>query len=205
MSAVGNYETSSALPNPSGSTTFGSPITWLGLTSVYTPAERELMSQLPLVEQTVLHALKSLCSGEIQNNKNAITANKGGGGSPTRGSLTRESPPSRGSVGTQSNSPPTPKPVYADPEDIPFGSDIKSAEKVSTTTKHPLGYAVVWTSGQGRWCKTKAGKGRHSVLNTFRIWRKWYERKGWTVYGAQANGCLIAKSKSAELHAITIR
>lgn len=183
MSAVGNYETSSALPNPSGSTTFGSPITWLGLTSVYTPAERELMSQLPLVEQTVLHALKSLTSGEVIPSDKRLPAAVTG--------VSQEHPPS--------------SPVYTDPEDIPFGSDIKSAEKVSTTTKHPLGYAVVWTSGQGRWCKTKAGKGRHSVINTFRIWRKWYERKGWTVYGAQANGCLIAKSKSAELHAITIR
>ena len=163
-SAVGNYETSSALP-----------ISWLGLEAVYTVQEREIMSTLPVAEQTVIHALKSLTGGRMAN------------------------PTSESEVLTPQETSSDTERKYLDPEDVPFGEGTESSSRLSsgkTTKKRPI-YAVVWTPSKSRQVKTKALGTRK-----MRAWKRWYERQGWKVVN-HATG-YFARSPAGEMHAILL-
>lgn len=176
-SAVGNYETSSALP-----------ITWLGLQASYTVQEREIMAVLPVAEQTILHALKSLTGGEMDSAPPSVDI--GRTDHPETPLPTSGDASSRRSAGNS---------VYLSPEDIPFGTGEESPSRPlsgKTTKKRPI-YAVVWTWNQGRQVRTKALGTRK-----MRAWKRWYERQGWKVVN-HASG-YFARSPAGELHAILL-
>ncbi len=78
--------------------------------------------------------------------------------------------------------------VYTDPEDIPFGKPKKS---------RPI-YGLVATPKLATQTKTKA-----EAEFWMKVWRKWYELKGWTVYGAQGSGYYIA-TQGDNRHAISL-
>lgn len=130
------------------------------------------MSQLPVREQFIVHALKSFTDGEIQD-------------------PVVESQVSAGRAVETTVTPPL---VYTDPEDIPFGQPKKT-------------YALAWTKDKIRPFKTKAGKKKpwESAEPKLRVWKRWYERQGWTIFGAATGGWHIARSPQGELHAAIIR
>ena len=86
--------------------------------------------------------------------------------------------------------------VYTDPEDLEFGKP-KARAKI---------YAVIWTGGNHRRCKTKDGaKDRRSATKTIKTWLRWYERQGWKVtFGSQAAGWYIAANEKGDRHAISL-
>lgn len=134
------------------------------------------MSQIPVKEQFVVHALKAFTSGEITNPLEIQ-------GVKPRASAGNLAP--SGQHGDRVPRPGTPDglTVYTDPEDIPFG-------------KPKVVYALAWTHDKARKFKTKAGKKKpwESVEPKLRAWKRWYERQGWTIYGAATGGWHIAKS-----------
>ena len=152
-----------------------SSVQWLGLQAVYTEDERALMAELSIREQTFVHALKALTKGEI-----------GEGGVEQPGTLgTTVKPTGLGNAETPS---PT---VYTNHEDIPFGEParLKPSERV---------VLLRWTWNKGRILNTK-----RAAHHKMKVWRRWYERQGWTVKGYGES--MIARSPSGERHSITLR
>ena len=159
-------------------------ISWLGLSAVYAPDERALMAELTIREQTYIHALKALTKGEIQDCV---------GDSSSDPRTVKAGPPldTRSGDAVAQEVPIT---LYADPEDIPFGDPAPPPRRKRSDTV----VVLRWTWNKGRQFKTK--KAAHLKM---KVWRRWYERQGWTVkgYGEQ----MIATSPSGERHAITLR
>jgi hypothetical protein len=151
-------------------------VTWLGMSAVYSPLERTILAQLPLREQTFLHALKSLTEGEIEDSGPVIPSDKRLPATVT--GVSQEHP----SVG----------PVYTEPDDIPFGD----VEPSRGPRKRPT-YALVWT-----WRRRKVTKTKAAATSKMRTWKRWYERQGWKVTN-HAEG-YFARHPSGELHAITL-
>lgn len=83
----------------------GGCIRWRGMPAVYTPEERGIMRLLPVSEQAVVHTLKALMDGEIQEGIDPprVISNDLG----------------------ESERPPT----FTDPEDLEFGDKRKSRKR----------------------------------------------------------------------------
>lgn len=152
----------------------GFSVKWRGQSAVYTTDEREIMAQLPVREQFVLHILKATMCGELR--------------SAFSPGVSLEHPPASPDQSTNRLI------VYTDPEDIPFGQPKKT-------------YALAWTKDKIRPFKTKAGKKKpwESAEPKLRVWKRWYERQGWTIFGSAAGGWHIARSPEGVLHAAIIR
>lgn len=54
-------------------------------------------------------------------------------------------------------------------------------------------YVLHWTPGHHRQVKTKKA-GAHAL----KAWKRWYERKGWSVWGSATDGHYIATPRNAE-------
>lgn len=127
-------------------------VKWRGQSAEYTTDERQIVRQLPVKEQFIVHTLKSFTDGEIQD-------------SPSRESVPNAGEKSRRTtsdgIATQSGT------LYTDPEDIPFGDKPKRVKKL---------YAVAWS-----WRKHKIHKTKKRCEERIRAWKTWKERQGWTV------------------------
>ncbi len=170
----------------------GFSVKWRGQSAVYTTDEREIMAQLPVREQFVLHILKATTCGELRS---AFTPGELGDVIPSDKRLpaavtgvSLEHPPASPDQSTNRLI------VYTDPEDIPFGQPKKT-------------YALAWTKDKIRPFKTKAGKKKpwESAEPKLRVWKRWYERQGWTIFGSARGGWHIARSPEGVLHAAIIR
>ena len=144
-------------------------VKWRGLSAVYTPDEREIMSQLPVREQFIVHTLKAFTDGEISH-------------SAVEQLVARE--PHKLEVA--GSSPACATPVYTDPEDIPFGKP-KRPKKI---------YAVAWT-----WRKHKIHKTKKRCEERLRVWKRWYERQGWTVIRM---GSGYIAERAGERHSVSL-
>lgn len=137
------------------------PVSWRGLSAVYSQDERQLMSALPVREQFSLHVLKSLMGGEIRLGREPHVAEGSEGGSPGR---------------SGDNGPP----VYLHEDEIVFGEETKPADGVATEAslraRRKKIYALVWTFQKHRVYKTKTIASRK-----MRAWKLWKERQGWKV------------------------
>ena len=129
------------------------PIRWRGQTADYTTAERLLMADLPVREQALVHTLKALTHGEISPSTETLTGQQQ---VDTAGNAE-----SHGKASTHS------EPVYTDPEDLEFGEKPKRRQKI---------YAVAWT-----WRQHKIHKTKKRCEQRLKVWKRWYERQGWTV------------------------
>jgi hypothetical protein len=56
---------------------------------------------------------------------------------------------------------------FTDPEDLEFGEKPKRQQKI---------YAVAWT-----WRQHKIHKTKKRCEQRLKVWKRWYERQGWTV------------------------
>ena len=167
------------------------PVSWRGLTADYTRDERQLMRDLPVKEQFAVHVLKAFTDGEIADVREGhSSANQSANHGTVRpadevavgeSAATASRPGSNDPIGGSGLT------VYTDPEDIPFGPEPRR-KKV---------YAVVWTPGRHRRCKTKDGdKDRRSAMRTIRTWHRWYVRRGWRIIaGSQDAGWYIAANE----------
>jgi hypothetical protein len=126
-------------------------IRWRGQTADYTTAERLLMADLPVREQAFVHVLKALTQGEIEEGRTAVSTDVKALG--------------QGQNSASEQSPPTT--VYTDPEDLEFGEKPKRQQKI---------YAVAWT-----WRQHKIHKTKKRCEQRLKVWKRWYERQGWTV------------------------
>ncbi len=170
-------------------------VRWRGQTADYTTAERLLMADLPVREQALVHVLKALTHGEVQESVTGAGETTSHPGFPSGTELDTHQPQrseQREGLAT---------PVYTDPEDLEFGSPNDGAPKARAKI-----YAVVWTGGNHRRCKTKDGaKDRRSATKTIKTWLRWYERQGWKVtFGSQAAGWYIATNEKGDRHAISL-
>jgi hypothetical protein len=127
-------------------------IRWRGQTADYTTAERLLMADLPVREQALVHVLKALTQGEL-----AEVAHQ----SDRRVANEKE-------VGA------VPTFGFTDPEDLEFGS-VCGSGKQRSSRKRPI-YAVAWT-----WRQHKIHKTKKRCEQRLKVWKRWYERQGWTV------------------------
>jgi len=154
IDAVGNYETRSS----------SRLVRWRGQTADYTTAERLLMADLPVREQAFVHVLKALTDGEVSESTGEGIASPRHSEAPGPGqegfALGGSIPP----AGT----------VYTDPEDLEFGS-VCGSGKQGPSRKRPI-YAVAWT-----WRKHKIHKTKKRCEQRLKVWKRWYERQGWTV------------------------
>ena len=148
-------------------------VRWRGQTADYTTAERLLMADLPVREQALVHTLKATCGGDLRS---ALTQGEISGDG-ARDNLPVGSDPSVGGgvpepsvVGMKDS----PSPEYTDPEDLEFGS-VCGSGKQGPSRKRPI-YAVAWT-----WRKHKIHKTKKRCEQRLKVWKRWYERQGWTV------------------------
>lgn len=126
-------------------------VSWLGLQADYSRPEREIMSQLPVTEQQLVHVLKSLTDGEI-----------GPGVIPSDKRLPAAV------TGVSLEHPSSPGPVFTAPEDLEFGSAKPKRRKKL--------YYLIWTWQNSRPFKTKV-----KAQAKLKTWKRWYERQGWKV------------------------
>jgi len=129
-------------------------VRWRGQTADYTTAERLLMADLPVREQALVHVLKALTQGEISE---AVCSDS---------SVVETHVLERADESLEA--------VYTDPEDLEFGS-VCGSGKQRSSRKRPI-YAVAWT-----WRKHKIHKTKKRCEQRLKVWKRWYERQGWTV------------------------
>jgi hypothetical protein len=153
-------------------------VRWRGQSAEYTPEERLIMRDLPVPEQAFVHTLKAFTDGEVQ-----------AGREPQRQVDTAGNAESNGKASTHS------EPVYTDPEDIEFGGVCRKG-KQGSNRKRPV-YAVAWTWRQYRVHKTKK-----RCEQRLKVWKRWYERKGWKVYRLGSGYWAIGPA--GERHAISL-
>jgi hypothetical protein len=153
--------------------------------AVYTDDERRLMGDLTVREQTIIHVLKALVDGEIQEMARAGTSAKIR--EPCMaGSLSELQPPTSYGDGPL---------TFTAPDDIPFGE-----EPVASLAKKPRPlYALVWT-----WKGSQVYKTKGMAQKCLMTWKKCYEARGWKVHknGADSYIASLADLRHAvSLHA----
>jgi hypothetical protein len=144
------------------------PIRWRGQSADYTTAERLLMADLSVREQALVHTLKALTQGEIGA---AVEKAKG---STVEVRPVPVQPEVRRPTAIASHQGTDAGTVYTDPEDIEFGS-VCGSGKQRSSRKRPI-YAVAWT-----WRQHKIHKTKKRCEQRLKVWKRWYERQGWTV------------------------
>ena len=175
-------------------------VSWRGLTAVYTRFEREIMAALPVKEQAFVHLLKATTDGEIQDPGTAERLVRSRSpstegepapctGDPVDGRDIHAPGPGLDCFAIGGSIPPAGidrKAIYTDPEDLEFGPP-KRRKKL---------YAVAWTWRKHRIVKTK--KRGNEVL---KVWKRWYERQGWTV---RSHPTGYFATKNGERHAASL-
>lgn len=140
------------------------------------------MAALTLREQTLIHALKALTDGEIgdwsEERKSDSRTVKAGPQLDTRSGDTEDQQVA----------------VYTDPEDIEFGEPVPRLKRSEQLI------VLAWTRDRHKILKTK--KRAHQLM---KVWRRWYERQGWTVKNFGDAESMIAVSLTGDRHAITLR
>jgi hypothetical protein len=157
-------------------------VTWHGLTALYTDEETGELKSLPAREQLVFHMLKYHFEGTVS-------------ASHRDGHLPKREPDDRpGLLGSLPE-------VFIDPEDIPFGPDIPTLSLLGQGPgRLKPSQSIVelsWTWNKHRVCKTKKAANHH-----MRVWKRWYERHGWTV---RRSGEDFVALKDGRREAITLR